>query len=70
MHCHESSLTLLDFNSFKIMAVRFPNSFDLEFYAIPGMATRSSDHEKLKRKNPFSDIIEMMNYLDDYDMLQ
>ena len=52
------------------MAVRFPNSFDLEFYAIPGMATRSSDHEKLKRKNPFSDIIEMMNYLDDYEMLQ
>ena len=49
------------------MAVRFPNSNDVDFYAIPGMAKRSS--EKLKRKNPFSDIIEMMNYLDDYDML-
>ena len=57
-------------NIFKVMAVRFPNSFDLEFSAIPGMAQRSSDHEKLKRKNPFSDIIEMMDYLDDYEMLQ
>ena len=51
------------------MAVRFPIYNDVDFYAIPGMAKRSSDHEKLKRKNPFSDIIEMMNYLDDYDML-
>ena len=51
------------------MAVRFPGNNDADFYAIPGMARRDLEHEKMKRKNPFSDIIEMMTYLDEYDMI-
>ena len=54
---------------FKVLAVRFPSNYDADFYAIPGMAKRNPAHEVMKRKNPFSDIIEMMNYLDEYDMI-
>ena len=52
------------------MAVRAPGNYDeIDLDATSGMTKRSPGHKIMKRKNPFSDIIEMMDYLEDYDML-
>ena len=51
------------------MAVRTPGNYDeIDFDTSSGITKRGPGHKMMKRKNPFSDIIEMMDYLEDYDM--